>query len=343
MSPADELYMRRAFELSLRGAGQVSPNPLVGCVIVRDGVVIGEGWHQKYGGPHAEVNAVRSVVGQTVEGAIVYVTLEPCSHFGKTPPCADLLVKEKVSSVVIANGDPNPLVQGRGIEKLRSGGISVNEGVLTEFGRKLNRRFFCFMEKKRPYVILKWAQTSDGFIARKNFDSKWISNGYSRQLVHRWRSEEDAILVGKNTALYDDPKLNVRDWTGRDPVRIVIDRHLSLSPALQLFDGSQKTICYNSVKTQTTPPTDFVRVGDETLITDILADLYSRNIQSVIIEGGAITINMFLKAGIWDEARVFTSPANFGDGIPAPKLHLKPSETAVVNGDSLDYFYNADQ
>ena len=200
--------MQRALELARLGLGNVSPNPMVGCVIVKDGKIIGEGHHEQYGGPHAEVNAVQAVKDQSLlPQSTAYVTLEPCSHFGKTPPCADLLVRHQVKRVVICNEDPNPLVAGQGIERLRNAGIEVEIGLLREEGRVLNRRFFTAFEKKRPYVILKWAQTTDGFVARENYDSKWISNTYSRQLVHKWRAEEDAILVGTNTARYDNPSL----------------------------------------------------------------------------------------------------------------------------------------
>ena len=244
----DEFFMRRAMELATLGLGKVSPNPLVGCVVVHDNKIIGEGWHKLYGSAHAEVNAIDSVIDKNLlQESTVYVNLEPCSHYGKTPPCADLLVSHKVKRVVIANVDPNPKVAGTGINKLMEAGIEVGRGVLEEKGNDLNKRFFCAFRKQRPYVILKWAETADGFIARENYDSKWISNEFSRQLVHKWRSEEDAILVGKNTALYDNPKLNVRNWTGRDPIRVVIDHNLSLPEELELMSKSeQQTICYNT-------------------------------------------------------------------------------------------------
>ncbi|HKZ37838.1 MAG TPA: bifunctional diaminohydroxyphosphoribosylaminopyrimidine deaminase/5-amino-6-(5-phosphoribosylamino)uracil reductase RibD, partial [Chryseolinea sp.] len=245
----DEFFMLRAMELALLGSGLVSPNPLVGCVITYEGKIIGEGWHKKYGEPHAEVNAVNSVPDKrTLRESTVYVTLEPCAHFGKTPPCADLLIEHQIKKVVVANLDSNPLVAGEGIRKLRSSGIEVITGVLDKKGRALNKRFFTIMEKQRPYIILKWAETADGFVARKNFDSKWISDEYSRQLVHKWRAEEDAVLVGMRTAQLDNPELNVRNWSGRNPIRIVIDRFLKLNEKIHLFDGSQKTICYNVLK-----------------------------------------------------------------------------------------------
>jgi len=245
----DEFFMQRALELAQLGVGRVSPNPRVGCVIVHNNKIIGEGWHQKFGEAHAEVNAINSAKDQSLlKESTVYVNLEPCSHFGKTPPCVDLLIKHRVKKVVIGNLDSNPKVHGKGIKKLKDAGIETLTGVLEKEGHELNKRFFTFIEEQRPYIILKWAQTTDEFIAQKNFESKWISNEFSRQLVHRWRSEEDAVLVGTHTASHDNPSLTVRDWTGRNPTRIVIDRFLRLNDRLQLFDKKEKTICYNVLK-----------------------------------------------------------------------------------------------
>ncbi|MFM9840671.1 MAG: bifunctional diaminohydroxyphosphoribosylaminopyrimidine deaminase/5-amino-6-(5-phosphoribosylamino)uracil reductase RibD [Cyclobacteriaceae bacterium] len=318
MTP-DELFMQRTFELALLGVGHVSPNPRVGCVIVHDGKIIGEGWHQKYGESHAEVNAVRSVQDQSLlKNSTVYVNLEPCSHFGKTPPCANMLIQHQVKKVVIANVDTNPLVGGEGIKKLKETGIEVATGILEKQGRELNKRFFTFMEKQMPYIILKWAQTADGFVAQSNYESKWISNEYSRQLVHRWRSEEDAVLVGTRTAAHDNPTLTVRDWTGRNPVRIVIDRFLRLSEKLNLFDRTQKTICYNVLKQEEYTNLSLIRLDEKDFIHQLVADLYKQKVQSVIIEGGAQTFQLFIDAALWDEARVFTSTRSFGAGISAP-------------------------
>uniref|UniRef100_UPI003592F691 bifunctional diaminohydroxyphosphoribosylaminopyrimidine deaminase/5-amino-6-(5-phosphoribosylamino)uracil reductase RibD n=1 Tax=Persicitalea sp. TaxID=3100273 RepID=UPI003592F691 len=229
MPPKDQ-YMQRALQLAEYGRGYVSPNPMVGCVLVADGRVIGEGWHRNYGGPHAEVQAVRDAEkrgnADLLKSATAYVTLEPCSHFGKTPPCANLLINKKIKKVVVANHDPNPLVAGRGLTLLKNAGIEVESGILAEEGQELNRRFFTFFCKKRPYIILKWAETADGFIGAAGGKPIAISNGYSSQRVHRWRSEEDAILVGRNTAFNDNPRLNVRHWPGQNPVRVVLDRNL---------------------------------------------------------------------------------------------------------------------
>ena len=338
---SDESFMKRALELATLGLGNVSPNPLVGCVIVHDGNIIGEGWHRRYGGPHAEVNAVNAVADKSLlTASTVYVTLEPCSHFGKTPPCADMLVREKVKRVVICNIDSNPLVSGGGIEKLRGAGIELSIGVLEERGREMNRRFFTFIEKQRPYIILKWAQTADGFIARENFDSKWISNEFSRKLVHRWRGEEDAVLVGFNTALHDNPKLNVRDWTGRNPVRIALDRDGKLPPGLNLFDGTQPTICYTTTKNSAQENLEFVKIMREGFLDDVLGDLYERKIQSMIVEGGSAILNEFIARGFWDEARVFVSTTTFGKGIAAPRLAHKASVIEDISGDALNIYFN---
>jgi diaminohydroxyphosphoribosylaminopyrimidine deaminase/5-amino-6-(5-phosphoribosylamino)uracil reductase len=332
----DEFYMLRALELARKGAGAVSPNPLVGCVIVCEDRIIGEGWHEKFGGPHAEVNAVQSVSQrELLREATLYVNLEPCSHTGKTPPCADLLIRESVKAVVVANVDPNPLVQGRGIEKLRAAGCEVRVGVLAGEGRELNKRFFTFFEKKRPYLILKWAQTRDGFIAHENYESKWISNEFSRQWVHQWRSVEDAILVGTKTAAHDNPQLSVREWSGRQPVRIVLDRFLRLPENLQLFDRTQATLCYNVLKHEEHPNLKLIRVDETNFLANVLDDLWHRQIQSVIIEGGAFTLQQFIDAGQWDEARIFEASLGFGKGIKAPALVGKQVYSTAQTGDLL--------
>jgi diaminohydroxyphosphoribosylaminopyrimidine deaminase/5-amino-6-(5-phosphoribosylamino)uracil reductase len=337
----EEHFMKRAFELASRGQGYVSPNPMVGCVIVYDDTIIGEGWHQKYGEAHAEVNAVEAVVDkEMLKESTVYVNLEPCSHFGKTPPCADMLISHSVKKVVVSNLDSNPLVAGEGIKKLRSSGIEVITGILETEGHYLNRRFFTSIHDARPYVILKWAETADGFIARENYESKWISNDFSRQLVHKWRSEEDAILVGTRTASHDNPTLNVRNWTGRNPVRIVIDRFLRLSNKLHLFDGKQKTICYNVMRHEEHENLLLVRIGEEGFISNLLQDLSKQKIQSVIIEGGSQIINSFIDLNLWDEARVFVSPISFEKGIAAPAMHGNLVSEEFVGNDVLRFYSN---
>lgn len=314
-----ETYMKRAMELARLGTGRVSPNPLVGCVIVHEGRIIGEGWHRKYGEAHAEVNAIEAVSNKEIlKESTLYVNLEPCSHTGKTPPCVDLIIRCKIKKVVIANRDSNPLVAGSGISKLRQADIAVLTDILSAQGAALNARFFTYIEKKRPRIILKWAETADGFIARSNNDSRWISDEFSRQLVHKWRSEEDAILVGPGTAWHDNPMLNVRDWSGRNPVRVLIDRHLKVGPRQHLFDGLQKTICYNLVKDSERENLLHVRLRPEKFLESLINDLYTRKIQSVIVEGGRQVLEGFIRAGLWDEARIFVSPQKFLAGTPAP-------------------------
>ncbi|MFO7258420.1 MAG: bifunctional diaminohydroxyphosphoribosylaminopyrimidine deaminase/5-amino-6-(5-phosphoribosylamino)uracil reductase RibD [Bacteroidota bacterium] len=326
----DAGFMARAIELALLGSGKVSPNPLVGCVIVHDGRIIGEGWHRAYGEAHAEAAAVRSVPDKRLLSAsTVYVTLEPCTHYGKTPPCADMLIEHGVQRVVIGSLDSNPKVSGGGATKLKKAGVEVVSGVLEDACRYMNRRFFTFVEQKRPYVILKWAETSDGYIARENRDSKWISDKISRQLVHRWRSEEDAILVGSGTAEADNPQLTVRDWTGRNPVRILIDRSLRLGPPLHLFDESVRTIVYNTIKNEDAGKIVRVKLSESDFLREMMNDLYQRNIQSLIVEGGAQTLELFIKNRLWDEARVFRSPQVFGSGIRAPRLTGQPHVEAL--------------
>jgi diaminohydroxyphosphoribosylaminopyrimidine deaminase/5-amino-6-(5-phosphoribosylamino)uracil reductase len=338
MNPS--LFMQRALDLAERGKGTVRPNPLVGCVLVHEGNIIGEGYHEQYGGPHAEVNAIASVTDpKLLTDATAYVSLEPCSHWGKTPPCANLLVEKGIKSVVVATLDPNPLVAGKGVKLLEQAGISVQVGLLEQEARWQNRRFFCQQEKHRPYLILKWAQTQDGFIARENFDSKWISGTQSRQLVHQWRAEEQAILVGKNTALHDNPRLNVRDWTGSDPIRVVLDSKLELPADLHLFDQQIPTLCYTTLKSEKLTNLEWVKLPQISLEA-LLADLHARQIQSVLIEGGSQTIHQFLAADLWDEARVFTAPIEFERGIAAPQLTQTPAESHAIGEDQLDLYYH---
>lgn len=337
----DALYMQRAIELAEMGRGNVRPNPLVGCVIVHNDTIIGEGYHKVYGGPHAEVNAVASVENKgLLNTATVYVTLEPCAHYGKTPPCADLLVKLSVQKVVIAAIDSNPLVGGQGVAKLKAAGIQVETGLLEDRVRRQNNRFFTVMEKHRPYVLLKWAQTKDGFVARTNYDSKWISNSLSRQLVHKWRAEENAIMVGTKTAYFDNPHLNVRDYEGNNPVRIVIDRKLTLDQNSFLFNQLQQTICYNNVKDEVHDNLVFVKLSDEFSLSELLNDLYRRKIQSILVEGGSYLLQKFISENLWDEARVFTGSISFGEGIKAPHTGLLAKNTYNILGDKLEVYFN---
>ncbi len=335
----DERFMRRAMSLALNGMGYVSPNPMVGSVITAGDDIIGEGWHMKYGGPHAEVNAIASVKDESLLAkSTLYVTLEPCNHHGKTPPCTDLILKSGIKKVVVCNIDTNPKVDGSGVKRLRDAGVEVITGILDRAGRELNQRFFASIEKKRPFVILKWAETADGFIARENYDSKWISNEYSRQMVHKWRSEEDAILVGAKTAFHDDPQLNVRTWAGRNPVRIVIDRFLKLSNKLKIFDQSQPTLCYNVLRHEERKNLTLVRVDEERFPEAVLEDLNARGIQSVMVEGGSFTLDRFIQGNLWDEIRVFRSGRTFGKGIAAPAFHGTLIHTEDIHGDTFSRY-----
>ena len=337
---SDQKYMARALELAVKGLGNVSPNPMVGCVIVKNDLILGEGYHMKYGGPHAEVNAVNAVKNQgQLAGAAVYVTLEPCSHFGKTPPCADLLIEKKVGRVVISQLDPNPLVAGKGAKKLKEAGIEVSMGVMEKEGEAINKRFFTSQLKRRPYVILKWAETADGFIARDDFTSKWISNPRARQLVHQWRAEEDAILVGTSTAMHDNPSLTVRDWTGPNPLRVVLDRNLKLDLKLSLFDGQVKTLVLNLKSEEMQNNVELVKLETMDPIS-ILEALHARNIQSVIIEGGAQVLQSFVTSNLWDEARVFRSENKFGSGKLAPKLNGEKFRSEQILDNTLNTYLN---
>lgn len=338
----EELFMHRAMQLAELGAGKVSPNPMVGCVVVHDDKIIGEGWHKRYGEAHAEVNAIESVEDKDLlQYASVYVNLEPCSHTGRTPPCADLLIKHKVKQVHIANPDPNPLVSGAGIKRLEEAGIPVSIGLLAKEGEELNKRFFTFHRLARPYIILKWAQTGDGFIAKEDNESKWISNDSSQQLVHKWRTIEDSILVGRATATHDNPRLNNRHWIGRNPIRLVIDPDLTLDRSLFLFDQSQRTYCFNAVKElQDGANLIFAKVGKSTMLEDILSRLYLDGIQSVLIEGGAKTIQSFVDKSLWDEARVFSSSKKFFKGISAPEIKGSLTGKENIDGDELCICHN---
>ncbi len=336
----DSKYMSRALELAKRGKGIVSPNPMVGCVIVHDGKIIGEGYHQKYGEPHAEVNAINSVEhGDLLKESTVYVTLEPCAHHGKTPPCADLLIEKRVKKVVVASRDPFDQVDGKGIQKLKLAGIGVEVGVLEEKAKDLNTRFFTAVQKERPYVILKWAQTQDGFVARLNYDSKWISNSYSRQLVHKWRSEEDAILVGKNTANYDNPSLTTRDWEGENPIRVLLDSNLEVKKTSNLFNTEARTLVINSIKAEKKDNIEWTKT-DVNNPWSVLTRLYERKIQSVIIEGGTQVLNSFINENCWDEARIFTSDQKFEEGIQAPSITGRLVNTENIFGDKLTIYKN---
>ncbi len=322
----DEKYMFRCIELARKGAGYVAPNPMVGAVLVQDDRIIGEGWHQRYGEAHAEVGAIGQATQRGLTNgqiSTLYVSLEPCAHFGKTPPCADLIIRTGIPKVVIGCRDPFEAVNGKGIEKLKAAGIEVVEGVLEKDCRELNKRFFTFHEKKRPYVILKWAQTADGFMAAEPDSSRLlISNEFTNRRVHQWRSEEAGILIGTNTALSDNPELTNRLWTGPSPVRLVLDLDLRLPASLKLFNREQKTIVFNGVKEEEQPNLIYYRLEkNKSLISQLMEALYHLKIQSVLVEGGRHLLNSFIEACTWDEARIITNTKmKTGKGLSASEL-----------------------
>jgi diaminohydroxyphosphoribosylaminopyrimidine deaminase / 5-amino-6-(5-phosphoribosylamino)uracil reductase len=344
----DELYIKRCLEMAEKGLGLTVPNPMVGCVIVHQGKIIGEGYHHKYGGPHAEVNAINSVKNkELLKFSTLYVNLEPCSHFGKTPPCADLIIKMKIPEVVIGTEDINDIVKGKGIKKLKDAGIKVKKDVLQSSCLELNKRFFTFHQKKRPYIILKWAMTRDGFIdmERKNGEIpriKWITDEKLRPLVHKWRSEEQAIMAGTNTVLLDNPQLNTRFWSGKDPVRIILDQNLRLPSSLHVFDGTVRTIVFTGKKKNNDSNAEYVNIDfSKDIISQICHELFCRNILSVIIEGGTQLLQTFIDSGTWDEARVFTGSIRFGKGVKAPKLSAAPDEQIAFDNDILSFYKNS--
>lgn len=334
----DQLMMKRCIELASNGLGMTYPNPVVGCVIVRNGQIISDGWHQKAGEAHAEVNAVTKIRDKEIlKDCEIYVSLEPCSHFGKTPPCSDMIVRYGFKKVIVGISDPNSKVNGQGIKRIRDAGIEVKVGVLENECAELNKRFFCYHQNKRPYIVLKWAQTADGFMAAENPIQKWITNPYSKQLVHLWRSQEQSVLVGYKTAKVDNPQLNLRLWSGNQPVRVVIDRDLSLDQKLHLFDGSQKTIIFSEKENSSRP--DVVQLKfDENLEESILNELYKSGLQSVIIEGGRKTLDGFINNDLWDEARVFSTAESWASGIKAPWVDGKLIGQKLIGSDRLKIF-----
>jgi diaminohydroxyphosphoribosylaminopyrimidine deaminase/5-amino-6-(5-phosphoribosylamino)uracil reductase len=342
-----EIYIKRCIELAKNGLGTTYPNPLVGSVIVYNGKIIGEGWHKKSGEPHAEVNAINSVKDKSLlSKSTIYVSLEPCSHFGKTPPCCDLIIKHKIPNVVIGTVDPNEKVAGNGIKRLLENGANVTVGILENECNELNKRFFTFHNKKRPYIILKWAESADGFIAplhREKKEPVWLTNQYSRQLVHKWRSEEQAILVGTKTVLEDNPKLDVRDWKGNNPVRIAIDKIGKINDFFYIKDKKIKTIIITKQENIRSVENCIYEntIFESRLSEKICEVLVKHNIQSVIIEGGTTTLETFINDGLWDEARVFKSKIQLNEGVKAPNLKGN-SEVLKIQNDELIIFNHYD-
>jgi diaminohydroxyphosphoribosylaminopyrimidine deaminase / 5-amino-6-(5-phosphoribosylamino)uracil reductase len=343
----DERYMQRCIELASNGLGNVAPNPMVGAVLVINGKIAGEGFHKKFGEAHAEVNAINSFLKSgdknDLNKAKLYVNLEPCNHQGKTPPCTKLIMQYKIQQVVIGCADPNPFVSEKGIEALRSAGCEVVVGVLEKESRELNRRFIVYHTHERPFIILKYAQSKDGFFAPENFKSKeesWLTNQHSRKLVHKWRSEEQAIMIGTNTAIADNPLLTTRLWPGKNAVRIVMDRKLRLPSTLNIFNNEASTIIFNEVKDETKGNLKYLKIDFTYPVEEILHVLYLREIQSVIVEGGAKLLNSFIEKNLWDEARVFTSDKFFVKGIKAPVIPVSAVSKEDIEGDELQVFRN---
>ena len=321
--------IKRCIQLAYNGLGTTYPNPMVGCVIVHDGKIIGEGWHQKAGEPHAEVRAIASVKDKSLlAGSTLYVSLEPCSHYGKTPPCADLIITHRIPRVVIGTTDPFAKVAGRGIEKLRAAGCEVIVGVMEKECRELNKRFFTFHEKKRPYIFLKWAETADGFIAPAHKDTLapvWITDVYTRQEVHKMRSEEQAILVGVGTVLADNPSLDTHDWYGKNPLRVIIDPHLHSPKEFKVWNDLQPTLFITNKEKVSDKnygvQTEIISIDFTHNVPQQICNLlYQRNIQSLIVEGGAYTLQQFINAGLYDEMRIYKSEVSFGEGVKAPQI-----------------------
>lgn len=335
-------FMTECLALAARGQGNVAPNPLVGSVVVHAGRIIGRGFHERYGEHHAEVNAVASVADPTLlKDSTLYVNLEPCCHFGKTPPCTDLIIGARIPRVVAGIIDPHARVAGGGVRRLREAGVDVTVGVSLEECFEINRRFFTYHALKRPYVVLKWAETADRFIARSDGSSKWISSESSRILVHEWRRDEAAVMVGTRTALVDDPALTVRHVNGKNPLRIVLDRALTLPPTLQLFDHSTPTIVFNTRADRREPNLELVALDPSAGVKEILENLHRRGILSVLVEGGGRILQSFLESDLWDEARVFrNSQLAFGAGTPAPRIEREPFHNETIGGDELAYYQN---
>jgi diaminohydroxyphosphoribosylaminopyrimidine deaminase / 5-amino-6-(5-phosphoribosylamino)uracil reductase len=341
---SDIQFMQRCLQLASLGLGFTAPNPMVGCVIVHEGKIIGEGYHRQYGSHHAEVNAINDIKDtELLKKSSLYVNLEPCSHFGKTPPCADLIVKMGIPEVIIGIKDPFAEVAGKGIQKLKNAGVKVRINVLEQECRDLNKRFLTFHEKKRPYIILKWAKTLDGFIGFKSEDyakgrPAWITDEKLKTLVHKWRTEEQAIMVGTTTAELDNPQLNAREWEGKNPLRIVIDQHLRLPRNLHLFDESIPSIVFtrqNNVK-NSSHNLEFITIDfNKDIIKQICEVLFIKNIQSVIIEGGTQLLNTFINSGTWDEARIFTGNKEFKNGVKSPEISGDTISSTMINKDHL--------
>jgi diaminohydroxyphosphoribosylaminopyrimidine deaminase/5-amino-6-(5-phosphoribosylamino)uracil reductase len=331
-------WMQRAFDLAQLGAGKVAPNPLVGCVIVKENQIIGEGWHQHYGGPHAEVESLHSIPKElTAQGATVYVTLEPCSHFGKTPPCADLLIQHQIKKISISNLDPNNLVAGKGIKKLEAAGIEIEIGLLSDIGEKINRKFFTFHRKKRPYITVKYACSADNFISKKNGEAVQFSNVLSKKFVHKLRSEHQAILIGTNTAILDNPSLTTRFWHGESPIRIVLDPNEHLKKELTILTDDLPCLVFTKSFNQQINNKQWIAIGNyigPEFIKIAIERCYELGIQSILVEGGSKTIQYFHEAKLIDELYRIEAKINLIEGIKAPDFHVQYTESKQIGLDN---------
>ena len=340
-----EKYMHRCLELAGKGLGRTGTNPLVGCVIVKNDRIIGEGYHSEFGGPHAEVVAIHSVEEKSLfADSTLYVNLEPCSHYGKTPPCSLLIKNMQIPRVVIGSLDPNPKVAGKGIEILKESKVNVITGILEKEAGFLNKRYFTFINKKRPYIILKWAESHDGFLDKvrtpgEELKPNWITNETARMLVHKWRFEEAAIMAGVNTVLIDNPRLNIRDWPGKgQPVRVLIDRNGRIDNSFHVMDESQRTIVFTVMEAPQDSEIEYIRIKKNTGLEEILMILGEKGIISMIVEGGGELLKSFIDLDLWDEARVFTGNFNFHSGIKAPVILKPANETMSYRNNMLQVY-----
>ncbi|MDG1823950.1 MAG: bifunctional diaminohydroxyphosphoribosylaminopyrimidine deaminase/5-amino-6-(5-phosphoribosylamino)uracil reductase RibD [Flavobacteriaceae bacterium] len=341
-------FMNKCITLAKQGLGNTYPNPLVGSLVVYNGRVIGSGWHHKSGEAHAEVHAISSVSDRSLlADSTLYVNLEPCNHHGKTPPCTDLIIQSGIRHVVVGMQDPFEKVNGRGIQKLHHAGVRVDVGIEVAACRELNKRFVTTIEKKRPYIILKWAETADGFLAprtKTKNEPVWISNLLSRTLAHQWRAEEQSILIGKQTALDDNPALTTRLYNGPSPIRLLIDPKKEVDRKAKVFNPDQKVIVFTANKSRTEDHIEYVTIDfSANGLQQILNNLYERSVQSIIVEGGSITLQHFIDSGLWDEARVITGQEKFEKGITAPNttsFSAKPNATTTFEGDVLKQWVN---
>lgn len=339
-----EIYMQRCIALAEKGLGSVAPNPMVGAVLVHEGRIIGEGFHEKYGEAHAEVNCLQSVKAEDrnlIASSTLYVSLEPCSHYGKTPPCSLLILENDIPKIVIGAKDSFEKVNGKGIEQLRNAGREVIVGVLEKECKWQNRRFNTFQQQNRPYIILKWAESQDGFIAPIGNTKYWLTNDFSKQLVHRWRTEEPAIMVGYNTVMADNPQLTARLWKGKNPIRIVVDQHCTLPKTQQIFSTDGELLLFNALHEERVENVSYCKIDlTQSIIPQVLQTLHKKGIQSVIVEGGQKILNLFIEANVWDEARVFRTQVELQNGIEAPTLLFPPSHEEGIDTDKLVTYYD---